>query len=109
MRKMDEMDRDIQLRSEEWGYRSVMLSLAAWTFFNCWQTLRNGADYHPLPGLIFCFASCVQGFSQLAVKRKMVAGEEEYKAPNKLLWIVLAVVTAAVIIVSMGTFFIVKA
>ena len=38
MKKMDEMERNIQLRSEEWGYRTVLLALGIWTFFNCWQT-----------------------------------------------------------------------
>ena len=43
MKKMDEMDRNIQLRSEEWGYKAAMLALAVWTFFNIGQTLINGA------------------------------------------------------------------
>ena len=34
MKKMDEMDRDIQLRSEEWGYKTALLGLCAWTGFN---------------------------------------------------------------------------
>ena len=28
---MDEMDRSIHLRSEEWGYRVALLSLCGWT------------------------------------------------------------------------------
>ena len=108
MKKMDEMDRNIQLRSEEWGYRSASLALAAWTLFNCWQTLMNGAAYHPLPGLVLCFAACVQGFSQLAMKQKMIAGDEEYKEPNKLLWTIIISVIAAAIIVSIGTYFVMR-
>lgn len=105
---MDEMDRNIQLRSEEWGYRSASLALAAWTLFNCWQTLMNGTAYHPLPGLVLCFAACVQGFSQLAMKQKMIAGDEEYKEPNKLLWTIIISVIAAAIIVSTGTYFVMR-
>lgn len=106
---MDEMDRNIQLRSEEWGYRAVSLALAAWTLFNCWQTFMNGAVYHPLPGLILCFSTCIQGFSQLAIRQKMIAGDEEYKEPNKLLWTVIAAVIIAIIIASMGAYFMMKA
>ncbi len=77
MKKMDEMERNIQLRSEEWGYRTVLLALGIWTFFNCWQTLGKGDVYRPLPGLILCFAVCVQGFFQAVLKQKMAAGEKE--------------------------------
>lgn len=109
MKKMDEMDRNIQLRSEEWGYRSASLALAAWTLFNCWQTLVEGEAYHPLPGLILCFAACVQGFSQLAIKQKMISGDEEYREPNKLLWTILAAVILAALTASVGTYFMMKA
>lgn len=109
MKKMDEMDRNIQLRSEELGYRSASLALAAWTLFNCWQTFMNGAKYNPLPGLVLCFAACVQSFSQLAIKQKMIAGDEEYKEPNKLLWTIIAAIIIVAIIASVGTYLMMKA
>lgn len=108
MKKMDEMDRNIQLHAEEWGYRAALLSLSAWTLFNCWQTLLYGLEYSPLPSLILCFAVCVQGFSQLAMKRKMIAGDEEYREPNKLLRTIIASIVAAVLILSVGTYFLVR-
>ncbi len=103
MKKMDEMDRNIQLRSEEWGYKAAMLALAVWTFFNIGQTLINGAKYHPLPGLILCFSACIQGFSQSIIKRKMIEGDEEYREPNKLLWGVIGTVIIAAAVISIGT------
>ena len=30
MKKMDEMDREIQLRSMEWGYKAAIVSLCLW-------------------------------------------------------------------------------
>ena len=101
MKKMDEMDRNIQLHSEEWGYRAALLSLSAWTLFNCWQTLMYDL-------LILCFAVCVQGFSRMAIKRKMVAGDEEYREPNKLLWIVITSIVVVVLILSIGTYLLVR-
>ena len=41
MKKMDEMDRNIQMRSEEWGYKAALLSLCIWTLFNMYQTIVN--------------------------------------------------------------------
>ncbi len=108
MKRMDEMDRSIQLRSEEWGYRVASLALSAWTLFNCWQTLMYDVKYNPLPSLILCFAGCVQGFSQMAMKQKMIAGDEEYREPNKLLRTIIASIVVFVIILSIGTYFLVR-
>ena len=108
MKKMDEMDRNIQLRSEEWGYRAALLALSAWTLFNCWQTLMYDVKHNPLPSLILCFAVCVHGVSQMAMKQKMVAGDEEYREPNKLLRTIIAAIVAIVLILSIGTYFLVR-
>ena len=108
MKKMDEMDRSIQLHSEEWGYRAALLSLSAWTLLNCWQTLMYDSEYSPVPSLILCFAVCVQGFVQMAMKRKMVAGDEEYREPNKLLRTVITLIVAVVLVLSIGTYFLVR-
>lgn len=105
MRKMDEMERSIQLHAEEWGYRAALLSLSAWALFNCWQAFTNGSEYSPLPALILCLAVCVQGFSQMAMRRKMVAGDEEYREPNKLLRAVIVAIVVVVLVLSVGAFF----
>ena len=108
MKKTDEMDRSIQLRSEEWGYRAAMLALAVWTFYNCYQTLAHGAPYHPLPGLIFCLTASVQGFTQIALKQRMTSGDEEYRAPNRLLQTALMVVTLTAALLFLTTYFITR-
>lgn len=108
MKKMDEMEKSILVRSQALGYRAVVLALCVWTFFNCYQTLINGNDYEPLPGLLVCFAVCVQSFSQLAVKRKMVAGDEEYKEPNKLVQAIAVAIIIAAVVLSVGTFVVLK-
>ena len=51
---------------------------------------------------------CVQSFSQLAMKRRMVAGDEEYREPNRLLRTVIMGGIAAAVVVSVGTFFLLK-
>lgn len=109
MRKMDEMDRNIQLRSEELGYRVAVLALCAWTLFNSWQTLANGAKHEPLPSLILCLAVCVQSFSQIMMKQKMIAGDEEYQEPNKPLGTVLAIIAIVAVVLSIGTYLVLKA
>ncbi len=65
-------------------------------------------EYSPLPSLILCLAVCVQRFSQMAMKRKMVAGDEEYREPNKLLRTVITTTVVVVFILSIGTYFLVR-
>ena len=105
MKQLDEMDRNIQLRSMERGYKVAMLSLCAWTLFNSYQTLANETKYEPLP----CLILCLQSFSQIALKQKMVAGDEEYKEPNKLAQTVIAAVVIVAVTLSIGTYFVLKA
>ena len=109
MRKMDEMERSIQLRAEEWGYRAALLSLSAWALFSCWQALAHDSQYSPLPALILCLAVCVQGFSQIAMRRKMVAGDEEYREPNKLLRAAVAAIVVIALALSIGAYLLARA
>ncbi len=106
MKKPDEMDRNIFLRSEEWAYRAAMLALSLWTLCNCYQTLAHSAPYHPLPGLILCLATSVQGLTQLALKQRMTSGDEEYRPPNRLLQTLIAAVLLTAFLLFFGTFFI---
>lgn len=106
MKKMDEMDRSIYLRSVEWGFRAAILALSAWTLYTCWQTLAQGAPYRPLPGLILFLATSVQSFSQIALRQRMTSGDEEYRPPNRLLQTVIAAVLLTVLLLCFGTYFI---
>ena len=109
MKELDEMGRNIQLRAQEISYRITLLILSVWTFYNCWQVFANDAKYSPLPGLIVCLAVSVQGFSQMAMKRKMIAGDEEYHEPNKIVWAIVGIIAGVAILLSVGTFFLLKA
>ncbi len=104
MKRMDEMDRNIRLRSQEWGFRAVLIALAVWVLYNCWQTLAKGAPYQPLPMLIMCLGVSVQSFSYMGIKQKMISGDEEYHEPNRLLQTILAALFISVLILAVGTY-----
>lgn len=108
MKKMDEIDRNIQLHSIELGYKVAVLCLCAWILFNSYQTLINGAKYEPFPSFILCLTVCVQSFSQIAMKQNMVIGDEEYKEPNRLVQIIIVSLVVIAVILSIGTYFILK-
>ena len=104
MKKMDEMDRNIQLRSEEWGFRAMLIALIVWVLYNCWQTLTKGAPYQPVPTLIMCLGVSVQSFAHMGIKQKMVSGDKEYREPNRLLQSILAALFLSVLILALGTY-----
>ena len=104
MRKMDEMDRAIQLRSEEWGYKTALLGLCAWTGFNIYQALVVGGKLEMLPSLILCLSISVQGFAQTAIKQKMIGGDEEFKEPNKLVQGVILMVVILIVVLAIGIY-----
>ena len=101
-KRMDEMDRQIQLLSEERGYRVIVLALALWVLYNCWQTFFRGEAYAPLP------AVSVQSFSQVAMNQKMVEGDAEYQAPNRLARTILLTVVITAILLSVGAYFVIR-
>lgn len=104
MKKMDEMDRNIRLRSEELGFKAAVLALAIWNLYEYGNHLFNGSDNNPLPSLILIVVLCIQRFSEMAMKRKMIVGDEEYKEPNKVLWGIISIVAVVAIILSLGAF-----
>ncbi|MBF1131520.1 MAG: hypothetical protein HXL87_02855 [[Eubacterium] sulci] len=108
MKKMDEMDRNIRMRSERWGYRAALLSLCIWTLFNGYQSISKGTKMEMLPCLILCLLESVQFFSELLMKRKMVAGDEEYKdcKESNLIFEVIIGITMTIFLIIYGGAFI---
>ena len=104
MKKMDEMDRDIQLRSEEWGYKTALLGLCAWTGFNIYQALVGGGKLEMLPCLILCLSISVQGFAQTAIKQKMIDGDEDFKEPNKLVQGIFLIIVILIVVLAIGIY-----
>lgn len=76
---MDEMDRNIRMRSESWGYRVVMTSLCVWIMYNNYKTIVYGAKLEMIPVLILGLGVNAHNISMSMIKRKMVAGDKEYK------------------------------
>lgn len=52
MKQMDEMDRNLKLHSEEFGFKAAVLILAVYTLFEGCKNIFNYGSYNPLPGFI---------------------------------------------------------
>ena len=102
MKKMDEMDRHIQLLAEELAYKVALGALAGSTCSTCLQAFLTKQPLNVIPGLILCMVLFSQTFAQVIFKHQMVEGDEEYKEPNKPAWILGAVVALSVFILIVG-------
>ena len=81
------------------------MGLCAWTGFNIYQALVVGGKLEMLPCLILILSVSVQGFAQTAIKRNMIAGDEEYKEPNKLVQGVILAVVTVIVVLAVGVYF----
>ena len=98
MKKMDEMDRNIRMRSESWGYRVAMLFLWIWLMYSLYKSKVYGARIEIFPWMILSISSFVQLVSETIMKLKMVAGDEEYKEDRKSCILFELIFGAAVLI-----------
>lgn len=108
MKKMDEMDRNIQLHSEGLGYKVAILSLSLWIIFTSYQVIVFKAEFQRIPVLILCLTTSVQYFSRLVIKQQMVSGDDEYKEPNRVLMSLVLLVLVLAFILAIGTWFLTK-
>lgn len=100
--KMDEMDRNILLRSEGLAYKVAVISLSLWVIFSSYKSLVYNFKYNPLPVLILCLIISVQNFSRIYIKNKMVDGDEEYGKTNKFIENIVLIVSIFAIIIFIG-------
>ena len=110
MKKMDEMDKNIKLRSESLGYKVAKVCLAIWGLYESWLTFSAGGqnEFNILPMTVLVVIVCAQGFSEMALKRKMTSGDEEYKESNKIVQTVIAVFVFTAIVVSVSSYLVLK-
>lgn len=106
--KLDEMDLNIQLRSQALAYKIAVLTLSMWIILNSYQVFVNKEKFQIIPVLILCLISGVEYFSKVSLKQKMVSGDDEYEAPNKVLQFIVLCVAIVAIIVFIGTWLLAK-
>ena len=108
LNKLDEMDLNIQLRSQALAYKIAVLSFSIWIIFNSYQVFVNKEKFQIIPVLILCLINGVEYFSKASLKQKMVSGDDEYEAPNKVLQFIVLCVAIVAIIIFIGTWLLAK-
>lgn len=112
VRKMDEMERDIANSAIRYAYLFLIVALLIWSITESVLTMRtHGAHRATLvPCMLLVGASLIQSFSQLILRARRTAGDEEYRETwpiGKALVIALAVAVVITVGGSMLTFFLV--
>ena len=108
-KQFDEMERSIKLRASSIAHRVTVILLGIWTLYESYLVLFTEAQqYNIVPVLLLTASIFVDGFAELILKRKMIAGDEEYREPSKILGIVIVVIAIAAIITSVVTFILIN-
>jgi hypothetical protein len=96
---LDEMEKNIKLRSQSYGFKAALLIMALWALYESYLVLFTSAQkINIIPCMVLTALNLVQYFSESILKRKMIAGDEEYKEPSKALRIFLAVMVFSAVV-----------
>lgn len=104
MVKMDEMERSIRTQSQALGFKLAILLLAVWTLVELVRHLMTGWVYAPVPALVLIIVLIAQRLYEESMKRRMVAGDEEYREPNRVMQMVVTAIGVAVVTLAAGFF-----
>lgn len=109
LRKMDEMERLIAFIAQRNAYIFLVTVLAGWALYESWRAYAEGGRPNLAPGGLLCGAVVIQGFSQLFMARKAVAGDEDSYESGPLLGLIMLVCVVAVLICTVGAAFLLLA
>ena len=106
-KRLDEMDRNIKLRSQSYGFKAAVLIMAVWTLYESYLVLFTSAQkLNFIPCLVLTALVLVQYFSESILKRMMIAGDEEYKEPKRALWLFIVTIAFTAVTTSVVSFII---
>ena len=94
LRKSDEMERYILLKSQRSAYLFLMTALIVWTFWESIQVYRFHTRLNPLPCLLLGCAALIQAVTQLALTRNAVKDDEDSRETGPLLGLVVLILAA---------------
>ena len=84
MEKMDEMEKEIDVKAYMYGYKVLVVCLGVWSAIEASKYWFNFGEMNLLPIFILNSALYVQELSKMFMIKKMVEGDEEYKQPKSL-------------------------
>lgn len=105
---MDEMEKDIALKSQRNALIYVILTLFIWTMYESYKVYTFHTSINLAPCFVLVTTTLVQTFSQLILQRRAVQGDEEYGTLTPLFkFLIIAIVTGG-IIASLGAWLLIS-
>lgn len=108
IRKMDEMEKHIALKSQRIALVYILVALLLWSFYESYQVYA----YHTKLNLFPCFllvSTCwVLIISQAIFKKKSVGDDAEYQKENPIWKPILLIILAAGAIAAIGSFLLIS-
>lgn len=101
---MDEMQKDIKIRSQSNAFKFVVGALIIWILYEIYYSYTNSVRVYFMPTLLIISTMLVHNISMLILKKRMVSGDEEYKEPNKIIWNVVLIVVLTILILVFGIY-----
>lgn len=94
----DEMQRLIMLKAQRNGYLFLAVALLCWSLWESYGVYARRVPLNLTPCLLLAGAALVQSFSQAALIRRAIEGDEEAGETGRLFaWVLLACAAAGAI------------
>ena len=102
---LDEMERNIKLLSQSYGFHVAIFIMVGWTLYESYLVLFTSAQKpNIIPCIILTVLNLLQYFFEMVLKRKMIAGDTEYKEPDIIIKVIITVAIISVTLASVVAF-----
>lgn len=105
-RKMDEMERYIAFKAQRNAYVFLIAALFIWSMYESLKVFVYHTRLNLFPCMLLAAAALIQNFSQLAMARSAVKGDEDSHETGPLLKIIILTCVVTGVIVTIGAAFI---
>lgn len=107
LRKMDEMDKSIAMKSQRIALVYVVGVLVVWSLYESYKVYAYNTRINMAPSFLLVSTSLVLIFSQWVLQRQAVKDDSEYKQGNSVWKYALIFIVIASAIASIGAWFLV--
>lgn len=103
-RKMDEMEKNIALRSQRIALAYALIVLIFWSLYESYQVYTYQTKLNILPCFLLVSTCWVLIISQAIFKKQATKDDEDYQKENPVWKFVLAIIFIVSIIIAIGSF-----
>lgn len=107
-RKMDEMEKNIALKSQRIALIYIIIALLIWSFYESYKTYAYKTTLNLLPCFLLVSTSCVLIISQAIFKNQAVKDDFDFKTENPIWKYIAITILIAGLIAALGSFILIS-